>query len=227
MSVMDQTLEFLRSETTWQGEGSIGVRLVEHLGYSFTALLLAAVIALPIGLWAGHAHRGRFGVVALSGMLRAIPTLGVLTLVALMAGLGVLPAYVSLVILAVPSILAAAAAGVGEVEPAVVDAARAQGLTEWQILTKVELPLGAAVIGSGLRSALLQIVATVPVIAILPLGGLGRFIIDGLQQNDYGQVMVGAVLVALLALVLDLVAAGIIAAVERRVRPHDGSSQKN
>ncbi|GAA1351616.1 ABC transporter permease [Falsarthrobacter nasiphocae] len=210
---------FLADPLTWRGEAGIPNRLLEHIGYSLAALAIAAGIALPIGLAVGHTGRGRFVVVALSGMLRAVPTLGVLTLLALLAGLGLVPAYAALVILAVPPILAATATGVAGVEPLTVDAARAQGMTGSQVLWGVEVPLAAPVIGAGLRSALLQIVATVPIIAILPLGGLGRFVIDGLQQNDYAQVVVGAVVVALLALVLDLAAAGILKLIERRIRP--------
>jgi osmoprotectant transport system permease protein len=210
---------FLTDPINWSGEMGIPARIVEHLGYSAGVLLIAAVIALPIGLAVGHSQHGRFAVVALSGMLRAIPTLGVLTLAALALGLGLMPAYLALVILGIPPILAAAAAGIADVDPAVVDSSRAMGLTEMQILVTTELPLAAPVIGAGIRSALLQIVATVPIIAILPLGGLGRYVIDGLQQNDYGQVIVGAGFVALLALVLDLIAAAILRTIARRTHP--------
>ncbi len=214
----DMARAFIADPANWSGETGIPARVLQHLGYSAAVMAIAALLALPLGLWVGHTQRGRFAVVALAGMLRAVPTLGVITLAALAIGLGVLPAIIALVLLAIPPILASTAAGIADVDPAVVDASRAMGMTERQVLLRTEIPLAAPVIGSGLRSALLQVVATVPVIAILPLGGLGRFVIDGLQQNDYGQVFVGAAVVALLALALDLAAAALLRLLERRTR---------
>lgn len=191
----------------WGGPGGIGARLGEHLYYSVLALLLATVIALPLGLWIGHTGRGRALVIGTSGALRALPSLGLLTFLAVALGVGIngalLPSTIVLAVLAAPPILAGAYAGVEGIDPAIVDGARATGLSERQIVTGVELPLAAPMVLGGIRSAMLQVIATATVAAYLGLGGLGRFILDGLPVRDYPQMLAGAILVTLLALGID------------------------
>ena len=191
----------------WGGPGGITTRLGEHLYYSVLALVLATVIALPLGLWIGHTGRGRALVIGTSGALRALPSLGLLTFLAVALGVGIngalLPSTIVLAVLAAPPILAGAYAGVEGIDPAIVDGARATGLSERQIVTGVELPLAAPMVLGGIRSAMLQVIATATIAAYLGLGGLGRFILDGLPIRDYPQMLAGAVLVTLLALLVD------------------------
>jgi osmoprotectant transport system permease protein len=137
--------------------------------------------------------------------LRALPTLGLLTLVVLFSGIGLVAPVIALTILAIPPLLAGAYAGLESVDRETIDAARAQGMTEWQILGKVEIPLALPIIVGGIRSATLQVVATATVAAYVGLGGLGRLIIDGQAVQDYPQMLSGAVLVVVLALVLDAI----------------------
>ncbi|PYI65351.1 ABC transporter permease [Arthrobacter livingstonensis] len=208
-----QGLQWLKDPANWQGAAGIPARIIEHLGYSGLVLLISLVIAVPVGLYVGHTGKGRVVVVSLSGLLRALPTLGIMTLFALMATstLSLMPAIWALVLLAVPPILTGTYAGISAVEPGIVDSARSMGMTEWQVLLRVEVPNGLAVMLGGFRSAVLQVVATVAVVAFISLGGLGRFIIDGLAVQDYGQVLGGAVVIAVLAIVID----GLLALLQR------------
>jgi len=202
-----QGAEWLLDPANWSGSTGAPVRLAEHLGYSGLTILIAALIAVPAGLYVGHTGRGRVAVVALAGVLRALPTLGVLTLFVLLAGLGLMPPVWSLVLLAIPPLLAGTYSGIAAVDRTVVDAARSLGMTEWQILLKVEVSNGLPVILGGFRAAVLQVVATAAIVAFINLGGLGRYLIDGLAVSDYGRVFGGGVLIAVLAIVVDAVLA--------------------
>lgn len=207
MSFLWDAILWILDPAHWGGPGGIGARLGEHLYYSVLALVLATVIALPLGLWIGHTGRGRALVIGTSGALRALPSLGLLTFLAVALGVGIngalLPSTIVLAVLAAPPILAGAYAGVEGIDPAIVDGARATGLSERQIVTGVELPLAAPMVLGGIRSAMLQVIATATIAAYLGLGGLGRFILDGLPVRDYPQMLAGAVLVTLLALLVD------------------------
>ncbi len=200
--------EWFSRPGTLSGPGGIPTRLVEHLTYTGLTLAIALVIAVPIGLYVGHTGRGRVAVIAGSGMLRALPTLGMITLFILLSGtLGIMPPILALVLLAVPPLLAGIAAGISAVNPGVVDGARAMGLTEMQVLFKVELPNALPVLMGALRLAVLQVIATVAIVSIINLGGLGRYLIDGIAVRDYPQVFGGAVVIAALAIVVDAVLA--------------------
>ena len=203
MSVLSETVGWLADGEHWTGDRGVPHRLVEHVGYTALTVVIAAAIAIPIGLWIGHTGRFRGVAVAVSGALRALPTLGVLTYVVLFSGIGLTPAIISLVLLAIPPLLAGAYAGLESVDRQTIDAARAIGMTERQILTKVEIPLALPIIVGGIRSATLQVVATATVAAYIGLGGLGRFLIDGLAVSDYPRMAAGSVLVIALALALD------------------------
>lgn len=204
MSVVSDTVDWLGDSANWSGEEGIPHRLVQHLGYTGLTILVAAAIAIPIGLWIGHTGRLRGLAVVSSGALRALPTLGVLTYASLFTGIGIKAAIFTLVLLAIPPLLAGAYAGLESVDRQTIDAARAMGMTEWQILTKVEVPLALPLLIGGFRSATLQVVATATVAAFIPgPGGLGRYLIDGLAVRDYAQMAAGSVIVIVLALVLD------------------------
>ena len=209
---MNGVISWITASEHWTGEDGVPHRLLEHLQYSFTAVAIAALIAIPLGLYIGHTGRGRFLVVNLVGAIRAIPSLGLLFVSVLLLGprldgdaAFLVPSEIVLVVLAVPPILAGAYAGVEEVDPAARDAAKGMGMRGTEVLAKVELPCALPLIFSGLRSGTLQVVATATIAATAGMGGLGRFLIDGLAVRDYTQMAAGAVLVAALALTLDLV----------------------
>ncbi|WP_347107981.1 ABC transporter permease [Paenarthrobacter sp. S56] len=214
-NVFTDTFAWLADPKHWTGTGGIPTRLLEHLQYSGLVLLIAAAIAVPLGLFIGHTGRGKVVAVALAGALRALPTLGLLVLFALLAGSGLMPPVWALVILTVPPLLAGTYAGIASVDPTVVDGARAMGMTELQILFRVELPNGLQVMFGGIRTAVLQVIATVSVVAYLPLGGLGRYLFDGLVLQDFPRMLGGSLLIAALAIAVDL----IIAAIQRLVLP--------
>jgi len=202
-------LDFISDSANWSGAEGIGNRILQHLTYTFLSLGIATVIALPVGLLIGHTRRGAFLAINTANAARALPTLGLLTLIVLLIGIGRLPVIIALVVLGIPPILASTYAGVSGVDRPTIDAARGMGMTEGEILTKVEIPIALPLIISGLRSATLQIVSTATVAAYVALGGLGRYVIDGLSLRDFPQMLTGAVLVAVLAILLDLAFAGI------------------
>ncbi|MEU4396459.1 ABC transporter permease [Kribbella sp. NPDC023855] len=198
-------LDFLTDPVNWSGAEGIGNRILQHIWYTFLSLGLAALVAFPVGVVIGHTRRGAFLAINLGNAARALPTLGLLTLVVLLMGrIGVLPVLIALVVLGIPPILTSTYAGIAGVDPDTVDAARGMGMTGGEILRKVELPIALPLIISGLRSATLQIVSTATIAALVALGGLGRYVVDGLSLRDFPQMLTGAVLVALLAVGLDL-----------------------
>lgn len=184
--------------------GAIGRRVTEHLLFTLAVVAASAIIALPLGILIGHTKRGAVAMPLLTSAARALPTLGLLTLVGLWLGIGVQGPFLALLVLALPPMLAGAYAGVGGADPVTVDAARALGLSERQVLTQVELPAAAPLIVEGIRSTTLQVVATATLAAYNADVGLGRFLFAGLKTRDYAQMLGGAVLVVVLALVLDL-----------------------
>ncbi|MFF8192059.1 ABC transporter permease [Streptomyces bobili] len=200
---------WLTSGAQWSGSDGIAHRLAEHLQYSLLATLIAAAIGLPLGLLIGHTGRGAFLAINLASFGRALPTVGLVVLVFLAGGLSMLPVYVALVALAVPSIVTNTYAGMTAVDPDVKDAARGQGMRGHQVLLQVEFPLALPLIMTGLRLALIQVVATATIAAYVSFGGLGRYVFDGLAQRDLVQVLGGAVLVAAVAVALDLGLSGL------------------
>jgi len=209
MSVVTDTVDWLTASEHWSGPDGIPHRVLEHVGYTAETIAIAGAVAIPLGLWIGHTGRLRSVAVALTGAMRALPTLGLLTLIALYLGIGLTPPLIALVVLAIPPLLAGAYAGVESVDPQTVDAARSMGFTEGQVLTRVEIPLGLPIIVGGIRSAVLQVVATATVAAYVGLGGLGRYLIDGQAISDYPQMAGGSVLVVVVALLLDALFAGL------------------
>ena len=212
--MINNILAWLTDPAHWQGSDGITRRLLEHLAYSLAAVVIAALIAIPLGLYIGHTGRGRVFVVNLAGAARAIPSLGLLFIAVLWLGpkfsgdiAFLAPAGIVLVVLAIPPILSGAYAGVESVEPDARDAARGMGMRGRQVLFQVELPCALPLIMSGIRSGTLQVIATATIAAVVGLGGLGRFLIDGLSVRDTPQTASGAILVALLALAVDMVLA--------------------
>ena len=211
---------------TTSTSAGISEALVQHLILTGISLFFTVLIGIPLGFYIGHTGTGRDLAILTSNGLRALPSVGLLTVLILaipfIKGIpgNYLADVIVFVLLGLPSMLAGAYAGLESVDRETIDAARAIGMTEWQILTKVEVPLGARLILGGLRSSTLQIVATVAIASLLTQITLGTFIIDGLNQNNYVKMIGGAILVAALALILD----GILALVQRFASPR-GVSQ--
>ena len=197
------------------GPNGIPIRLVQHLTISLVVLVISSIIAIPLGYLIGHTGRGRSLAVGLTGGFRALPTLGLLIILALWLGIGVEAPVIALVVLAVPPILAGAYSGFEAIDRRTIDSARAVGMTEWQIVRKVEIPLGLPLLIGGLRSGTLQIIATATLADYVGAGGLGRFIFVGLKSNDYPQMLAGSLLVIALALLSE----GIFAVIQKLVVP--------
>ncbi|WKD57958.1 Choline transport system permease protein OpuBB [Corynebacterium capitovis DSM 44611] len=219
MNHVRDALGILTHGANWFGPSGLGARCAEHLTYSALGVGIALLIAVPLGFAVGHTRRGTAPVLATAGALRALPALGLLTWLAIALPGGVtvplIPATIVLVFLAVAPLLAGIVAGFESVERDIVHSARAAGYSEAQILRRVELPLAAPVMIGGLRSCVVQVVATATVVAYIGLGGLGRLLVDGLAVQDYPRMVAGAVLVTGLALFIDVALAG----VQRAIRP--------
>jgi osmoprotectant transport system permease protein len=213
MNILSEVIAWFATAANWAGPGGVPVRMAEHLYYSALALLVGLVIALPLGALVGHTGRGGFVVVGFGNGLRALPELGLLVLLVLFMGIGLLPIVIGLSVLAIPPLLAGTYAGVRNVDRSVVDAARGMGMRERQVLLKVELPNALPLIFGGVRSAALQVIATAAVAAFVSYGGFGRYLIDGQRQQDYAQMVAGALLIAALALLVE----GVLALGQRAV----------
>jgi osmoprotectant transport system permease protein len=203
MSFFSYAWDWVTTSANWQGSDSIPQQLLAHLGYCGLSLFIAAFIAVPAGVAIGH--RGGKSAVAVSNVAnawRAVPTLGLLILLAVFLGFSALTWLVPLVVLAIPPILINACEGVAGVDPGVRDAAKGAGMTTWQQVASVEVPIALPLILVGLRTSAIFVVATATIAAEIGLGGLGRFIIDGLASQQYGQVAGGALLVVILAILV-------------------------
>ena len=200
MSYFSIAWQWLISAQNWHGSNGIPERLAQHLEYTALALAIALVIAVPAGLAMGHLRRGGFAVVTIANIGRAIPTLGLLVLIFVLTSGSVLSWLVPLAALAIPPMLVNTYEGVLGVDRELTDAARGMGMTEWQILRKVEIPVALPLILLGIRTSAIQVVATATIAAYIGLGGLGRYIIDGLARDEYNVVAGGAAVIVLLAL---------------------------
>ncbi|WP_367320193.1 ABC transporter permease [Streptomyces sp. HUAS ZL42] len=200
MNLLHFISAFFGDSAHWHGYDGVPTRVAEHARYTLEALALAAAIGLPVGLLTGHYGRGGnvLSLIATAG--RALPTFGLLVLMTLLLGFGLVNVMIPLVVLAVPPILVTTYEAMRSVDPSPVDAARGMGMSEAGVLFQVELPAALPLILSGLRSAAIQIVSTATIAAYVSLGGLGRYIVDGLYQRNYEKVVGGATLVAAMAL---------------------------
>jgi len=219
---MGETLDWLTASEQWSGPNGIPARLLEHIWYSALGVFFAALIALPVGLLIGHTGRGSLLAASLSNFWRALPTLGLVILVFRIEPLSIWPVIVALVVIAIPPILLNTDVGIRSIDPGIRDAARGMGMTGWQALWRVEVPLAMPLILAGFRSAAGQVVATATIAAFVGLGGLGRYIIDGYAVRDIGEISGGAVVVAVLALLVE----GGFALLQRSLGPKEGSRPK-
>ncbi|MFV0252495.1 MAG: ABC transporter permease [Beutenbergiaceae bacterium] len=219
MTLFAEALAWLTDTANWVGGGGIPARMGQHLLISLATVVIAGAMALPAGILIGHTRTGAGMIGALTGAARAIPTLGLLTLFGLALGIGITAPLLALVVLAIPSLLAGAYAGVQAIDPAIPQAARAIGMSPRQVITAVELPLAMPVLIGGIRAATLQVVATATLAAYTADVGLGRFLFIGLKSRDYAQMLGGALLVIVLALGMELVLSAVQRSAARRAAP--------
>jgi osmoprotectant transport system permease protein len=221
MEHLADTLTWFATGDHWTGPTGVPRRLVEHLRISALPLVAAALVAIPAGVLAGHYRRGQAIGAAIANIGRAIPTLALLVFGVLLSlrwldlGLRFWPIVFALFFLALHPLFTNAYTAVREVDQALIEAARGQGLTEGELLRQVEVPLSVPVISTAVRITAVQVIATAPIGALAGGGGLGRFVIDGFQQFDYGEMLAGVIVIAGLALAVDAV----LTRVERRLAP--------
>ncbi|GAB3595952.1 ABC transporter permease subunit [Angustibacter peucedani] len=214
--VVSSTITWFNDPLNYRGPDGVGHLTLVHLGITFGAVALACAVALPVGIWMGHRGRGGGFVVVLSNLSRAVPTLALLTIFAVgNLGFGNKPTVLALAVFAVPPLLANAFVGVAGVDPDAKDAARGMGMSGWQVLRSVELPLAVPLLAAGLRTAVVQVCATASLAALVAGGGLGVLINLGFSQRRFEQVLAGGLLIALLCLVLE----GLLAWLQRSVTP--------
>jgi len=209
MSALAALVRWLTDPVNWQGSHGIPIRVLEHIELSGLSVLAALVIAMPIALYLGHTGRAGFVAINVANIGRALPSLallafGLVIAISLGLGLGFWPTVFALVPLAIPPILTNSYVAIREVDRDIVDAARGMGLSEGQILRSIEVPLGLPLMLAGIRTAAVNVVATATLGALVAGGALGRFIVDGLALQEYDQLMAGALLVALLAVVTEV-----------------------
>jgi osmoprotectant transport system permease protein len=210
MNLVSETVAWLTDPAHWAGATGIAARLGEHVLLSAVSLAIALAIALPIGIWIGHTGRFASAAVNLANVWRALPSLALIGIVLPITaaidpqlGFRVYPTLIAMIALAIPPILVNTQAGIAGVDRELVEAARAMGMREAEVIRKVELPLSLPAILSGIRSAAVQVVATLTLGAIFGSGGLGRYLVEGIAQRNDGMTFGGVVLVAALALAVE------------------------
>ncbi|MFF1561371.1 ABC transporter permease [Streptomyces sp. NPDC058279] len=218
MGVLGGAWDWLTDGANWAGENGVWHRLGEHVFVSGVALGVACAVALPLGLWLGHLGKGGALAVNVSNVGRAVPVFAVLALfmVSPLRSAGYLPTVIALVLFAIPPLLTNAYVGMREVDRSVVEAARGMGMSGSQLFLRVELPLARGLVMTGLRSGAVQVIATATIAAMVGQGGLGRIITAGFNTYNTAQVVAGAVLVALLALLVE----GALVAADRLLPRH-------
>jgi len=229
MGLLAKVWDWFLTPATWTGSGidpGILVRTNEHVSMSFQAILLAAAVALPVGMYIGHRRRFELMAISVGNIGRALPSFGILgitfavtTSLDVPGTLGFWATFVALFLLAIPPILTNTYAGIKGVDGDTIEAARGMGMSEREILLKIELPLAALLIVAGLRLAAVQVVATATLGALVAWGGYGRYIVDGFAAGDDVQLLGGAILVAALAILTEI-AFGLL---QRWMRPKTGS----
>ena len=209
MTTITLVLRWFADPANWSGTDGIPQRLIEHIQLSAESVAIGALIALPLGVALGH--YGRFGNLAIniSNVGRAIPSFGILVIAFQLFGLGDFPIVLSLTALAIPPMVTNSYVALREVDADVKDAARGMGYRELAQVLRVELPLAVPLLMAGVRTSAVQVVATATLAALIAGGGFGRYIVDGLAQQDYTKLFAGAILVALLALATELSLSGV------------------
>jgi len=209
MSFLASVVAWLADGAHWQGADGIPIRVLEHVELSALAVVVAAGVALPLGLYLGHTGRASFAAINVANVGRAIPSLAMLVFALLLSiqiglGLGFWPTLFAMVPLAIPPILTNSFVAIRTTDRDIVEAARGMGMRELQVLRAVELPAGLPIVLAGLRTASVNVVATATLGALVAGGGLGRYIVDGLALQEYERLFAGALLVALLAVGIEV-----------------------
>ncbi len=196
---MDKLLQFITNPSN------------DYLGHSIVYIqlcLASVVLAMIIGVVLGVAVSGNpllaFIAVNVSGLMRAIPVIAFLVAVLPYLGLGFLPALIALTVLGIPPILLNTYTGIRGIDPATIDAARGMGMTQQQIISKIQTPLVLPIIAAGVRTSAVQVIATATLAAVIGAGGYGEYILSGLYQLDDIQILAGAIPVAILALIAEV-----------------------
>jgi osmoprotectant transport system permease protein len=226
METLSLVGEWFTDPVNWSGSQGIPMRILEHLQYSAAAVLLAVPVAMALGLYIGHTRRFEFVTITIANLGRALPSFAIMALAFPIAlryelGFSIWPPVAALFLLAIPPVLTNTYVGVKEVDRDTVEAARGMGFTGGEILRSIELPLAAPLIVNGIRTAAVQVVATATLGAVIGGGGLGRFIVDGFARQKDDLILGGAILVALLAIMTEIV----FGFVERAARPRTATKE--
>jgi len=212
MNLLGDVARWFTDPAHYQGTDAVQTRILEHLEVSGLAVLVGLLVALPAGLYLGHTGRFAFVAVNVANIGRAIPSLAAIalaipiagTLLGVQNGLGFWPTFFALIPLAIPPILTNAYVAVRGVDRDVIEAARGMGVGEVGILRRIEIPLALPLILAGIRTAAVNVIATATLGALVAFGGLGRYIVDGLALQEYDRLFAGALLVALLAIAVEV-----------------------
>lgn len=220
MSSLADFWNFMTTTANWGGRNGIAARSFSHLLISAAAVLVAGLLTMPAAVWLGHKRRGGVFAIAAVNLGRAIPSLAILALALPLSirfgfGLGAAPTLVALVVLAMPPLFANTYTGMVTIDLSLVDAARGQGFTEAEIVRSIELPLATPLLITGVRVALVQVLATAALGALVAFSGLGSFIVEGFAQFNNGKTLAGAVLTSLFA----ISAEAVLLRVQRRLTP--------
>ena len=214
----------------YRGPLGVPTLLVQHLGLTAAALGLACLVGLPLAVWLGHTGRGGVLAIQVSNIGRAVPTLAILVILVLSPppfGRSTFSAVLAFTLFALPPIITNTYVGMRDVDRGAVDAAVGMGMSGWQVLSRVELPLAVPLVMNGVRLAATQLVATVSIAAIAAFGGLGRIVTRGFANQDVGQLVAGAVLIAALALLVDGVFAVLVDRIDPRRRARRGAQRRS
>lgn len=207
LNFLSQVVTWFTTASHWQGTNGIPHRVFEHVVMSIAVVAAAVIVAVPPGLFLGHRRRLGAAAINISNVGRAIPSFAILVIAAQIFGIGAKPAFIALFVLAIPPLVTNSYVGMAGVDDDIRESAKGMGMTGWQSLRKAELPVALPVVLAGMRTAAVQVVATATLAALVAWGGLGRYIIDGLAQRDFVQVFAGALLVALLSVLTELILA--------------------
>lgn len=215
MDLFGDGIAYLNDRANWRGDQGLVHLAVLHFQVTGLALLVGLLVGLVLGIGLGHLRRGGGLVTVLANLSRAIPTFGLLVVLATAPAFGVntRTAVTALALFAIPPILTNAYTGMTTVDPEAVEAARGLGMREWQVLTRVELPLALPLIAAGIRNSVLQTFATATLASYVGNPTLGTLIQVGQATQRQEQVLGGAIVIAVLAVVLDLVLGRVQAAV--------------
>ncbi|MBD7917769.1 ABC transporter permease subunit [Cellulomonas sp. Sa3CUA2] len=215
MDVLTEAFQWLNDPLNWTGRQGVLALTRTHLEVSAVAVAIALVVALPVGLWLGHRGRGATVGVVVANTTRALPTLALLTLLAATGWFGNTATALACAVFAVPPILANAVTGIGGVDPDARDAARGLGMSGARVMWSVEVPLAVPLIAAGIRTGAVQVLATVPLAALVGGTSLGTVVVSGFATQRYGKALAGGILVAGLCLLVE----GLLAVLERVVTP--------